>query len=523
MARRLPPACGADLDKPFIANVYATAFWEAARLRRCPHCRQVAPVRYEQGLASCGHRFDTGLVCGWPEPKRAYRHLALICGRQFGKTWTAAHLVREELQRARGVGWVCGPTYKYLNDSTMPTLLRLIPPDWVAHWSDEHQELRLINDHLIKFRSLDDPERGRGPTSHWAWLDEAALMTERAWDVLSPQLARQDGVCYLTTTPAGYDWVYHRFWVPAMVTPTPGFWAARAKSIEGAGMPATEIAYRRSTMPDGLFRQEYEADFVTLTGAVYGELIAAQTLHSAEAVRAVLPEWPQVSRDRPLHVGLDSGVDHPFAAVFIVATEQGLVVFRDYLARGVAPTVNLAAITRLAAPFTHVSYAANKNEAALRLEFAQHGLLVAPANNDQKAGILRVHSWLAAKRLWFVGANAGGDGQNAERTIRQLSTYRYAETTAADGSLRDRELVVKRDDDLPDGVRYVVMTYPTLPTPVEAPTGRDLQRLSAKDRADIERMRAYEAQREESVMRPFTTGWPYTEMWGPLDAEEQRG
>ena len=188
---------------------------------------------------------------------------------------------------------------------------------------------------------------------------------------------------------------------------------------------------------------------------------------------------------------------------------------RDYLERKQAFATHIAAIrATLAQPFAAPRYAANKNEAQLRLEFAQYGLLVAPAESNQMAGIQRVHAWLAAKQLWFVAASAGGDGQNAERTIRQMSSYRYADNRLTDGSKREKELVVKLNDELCDCVRYDLQTFPALPKLPDATGRRDLSLLSERDRADIERMREFDARQEAKELKLGDKGWPFSEMFG---------
>ena len=103
---------------------------------------------------------------------------------------------------------------------------------------------------------------------------------------------------------------------------------------------------------------------------------------------------------------------------------------------------------------------------------------------------------------------------------RDEASYRYAENRMADGSKREKELVIKNNDELPDGVRYLCMSFPTLPKVPDAPTGRDLSLLDPKTRRDIEIMQAYEKNLESKELKLGDKGWPFSEMFGSVEETE---
>src|SRR5207245_7698579 len=102
--------------------------------------------------------------------------------------------------------------------------------DLVGGWNQDNLELTLTNHAVVQFRSLDDPERGRGQGLHGVWLDEAAYIVERAWHVLSPSLAENAGIVISTTSPAGFDWTYHTFFKSAVLDHETGYWAAKYRT-----------------------------------------------------------------------------------------------------------------------------------------------------------------------------------------------------------------------------------------------------------------------------------------------------
>ncbi len=483
MAKRLPPLIGLDVGKPYLYHPYAEEMIKAARMRFAPCCRKIG-LTGADGLfrcPACGHQFLPR------EAPRVYRRIGGFAGRRGGKSIGGSRIALNEILAPNGVGWVSGPTEKILHDATMPALLRRIPAEWCANWDAEHLELTLKNGHLIMFRSLHDPDRGHcGVGVDWSWFDEAAFIDELAWDYFSPALTDFGGLGVFTSSVDGYDWTYERLEKPALVNHAPGFWAAKWRTIDNpyiATFRAEEVEEAKATMPPQLFRQEYEGERENFTGSVYGEYIDEAWLPDAEAVQMYLPEWPMIDPSRRVIIGLDSGADHPFGSVAHVVTEKGIVAVNDYLERQRAYSAHLGGIRMSfgrALATNNVLWCANKNEAQLRLEFNAHGILVAPAENDQMAGIQRVLSWLYTKQYKIA--------YTCPRLFEQMKKYRYADNTMSDGAKRDKEKVYKKEDELPDAVRYALMTWPSLPKAPEPVVGRDLRSLDERTRWEIMEM-----------------------------------
>ncbi len=510
MAKRFPPQIGLGVDKPLLYNPYQQEFLKARRMRYSPCCKKIGFCGSD-GLFRCP---SCGNECTHLAP-RVYRRLGCFAGRRGGKSVVGAHGAREEMLIPKSLGWVCGPSYEKLHDATMPTLLELIPEAWCKHWDAEHLTLTLVNDAKVAFRSLDDPDRAHsGVGLHWAWLDEAAFIAEDAWDYLQPSLADYGGVAFFTSSVDGYDWTYDRIEKPALISQKPGYWAAKWRTIDNPFMAtyrATEIEDARASMPPQMFRQEYEGARENFTGAVYGEWIDEAWLGTPEEVEKWIPEWPAISAHRRVLVGLDSGSDHPFGATAVVVTEKGLVVVRDYLERRRAYATHIADIKLQFATVlgNEPLWTANRNEGQLRSEFDAHGLHVAMAENDQAAGIQRVLSWLYSKQLKIA--------YTCPRTFEQMKKLRYADNLMVDGQKRDKEKVYKKEDELPDCVRYAAMTWPSLPKGTEPVLGRDVSKLDARTRWELEKIKTFELGEDVRDLKPTEKDYPTGNFWGNDD------
>jgi hypothetical protein len=470
-------------------------FLAARRLRKCLVCRDKTGKALEfdnPPHATCPQCQGVG--------RRAFDRLLIIAGRRWGKSRVGSIAGTEEACIPNTIGWACAPTNPKLHRYVIPAFQQLIPPEWVADWSTEYNDLRLTNGSLIHFQTLEDPDQGRGQGLDWLWIDEVCELTDMHWNVISPSLADRQGVAFFTTSPRSYDWVYENFYKPAEDS-VPGFWACHARTRDNPIITDEYLAQEKLRMPDSMFRQEYEADFVIFTGAVYGGLVDTQILRTNEQVQQIIPEWPEIGSWRQVLVGIDTGADHPFGGVKLVSCEKGLVVVGEYLERNRSFIQHANALKQLASA-ANPKWAINKNEKQPMLELAQHGIYCQGAENDVVAGTERVKSWLHTKQLWFVESLC-------PKTIKQMKAYRWADNTARDGQVKVKERVYKKEDELPDCVRYAVMTWPELPkVAVASEQKRDISKLPDEMRMAIERMRRIEKPYDE---KPSTiTG----DFWG---------
>mgnify|MGYP001610156716 CR=1 FL=1 len=412
--------------------------------------------------------------------------MSIFAGRRFGKTKFGSIAMVEELCVPGTVAWACAPTNPKLHRYILPAFQQLIPEDWVAGWDGELLDLRLKNGSLLHLQTLDDPDQGRGQGIDVLWIDEIAELTRKHWEVISPSLGDKRGLAFFTTSPRGFDWTHKDFHIPA-ITGTPGYWTLRSKTSENPKFQDEEgrafLARERERLSPEMYRQEYEGDFVTFEGAVYGESLREHhVLRTLEHIRQIIPEWPNLSQYQVI-VGIDTGADHPFGGVKLISTEKGLVIVGEYLERHKSFIEHANALKRLASSST-AWYAINKNERQGMIELAQHGVYCKAAQNDIVAGVERVKSWLYAKQLYIVAATC-------PKTLAQMTSYRWAENySPKDGSVKGKEKVFKLDDELPDCLRYACMVWPQLPEPiVETDIPRDISNLSPNMQHDIQRLR----------------------------------
>jgi len=409
----------------------------------------------------------------------SFNRLVLLAGRRGGKSRIGAIAVSLFAAKPNQVIWACAPSFPKLHDYVLPALREALPPEWIVKWSEKHQEFTLHNGTVVQCRSLDEPERGRGPGLDALWLDEARDVPERAWQTLVPALVDKKGIAWITSSPQGYDWVFRTFWKPAQ-DGVPGFWAIRYKTIENPAIDANEIASARASLDPEFARQEFDADFVHFTGAVYGDRIDGQVITEGRE-DLVIPEWPNILPSRHTLCTIDPGVDHPFGAALAVMTDAGMVWIGEYLQRHQPISEHVRAIKQMVGAF-QPQYGYDRSARQVAIELAQHGIIAAPCENAVEAGIRRVESWLFSGKMWFLASRV-------PTMIAQMRTYRWANNVSIDGQRRIKERVFKVDDELPDCIRYACMLHPEIPD-AQKPTGeRDISNFSEDVQVAIVRER----------------------------------
>jgi hypothetical protein len=492
-------------------NPVQDEFLKAILLRRCEWCVEPDPVSGERGAFLFYVDFARGLLaqhCPKCERKglRVYQNLLIRAGRRFGKTRIGTLATIIEAQIPHTTHWICAPTYPLLDEFAIPTFFKQLPQQLVdeGYWKESDRHLWLPNGSEVKFVSLDDPERGRGSGLDTLCLDEAALLIKRAWEVVSPALTDRAGAAWVITTPQGGDWTEEVFEEPARQG-EPGYWFAEATTLDAPQIRSEEVEKKRKSMSPEMFAQEYLAQRVIFTGAIYGDLLTNRVIDDAteegfKLLKKFIPEWPAIDSSRSGIKGLDPGADHPFGGVSLVSTPFGMIVVDEYSERYKPAKLHAAAIQGMQG-VAKPRHAIDRSQLQMQIELAQHGLFAAPAENDVVAGIERVKSWAIVNRLWIVKSRC-------PKLIRESTRYRWKDTASSKDESKGRQEPIKKDDDILDSLRYALMLWPQLPdefvpTP-ETAQKRDLLMLDDRTRADIERMRRFEAQVDDEIQESAT-------------------
>ncbi len=200
----------------------------------------------------------------------------VCCGRRFGKTRLVA---AECLEAARKRGhrgqparvWLVAPTYKVGYEAwDLPGGILDLGKNVIERIHRTDRRCWVKGGGLIELRTADREENLRGGGLDFLAIDEAGMISERAWRALRPTVSDRGGRVLRAGTPRGRNWWY-REWKKGQPGPDgdPDYRSWQMPSIASPFLSEEEWASARRQLPADWFRQEYEAEFLESLAAVF--------------------------------------------------------------------------------------------------------------------------------------------------------------------------------------------------------------------------------------------------------------
>lgn len=197
------------------------------------------------------------------------RFRILACGRRFGKTTAAAYeALRFAAKNGRSTVWIVAPTYAQ-SMIMWRKLFEFLPPELLAEVNRSERYARLVNGSTIWVKSAEKYDHLRGEGIDFLIVDEAAMVKKEAWEeALRPALADKQGSAVFISTPKGKNWFYELF-LRGQSPDFPEYQSWQFPTWFNPYVPREEIEEARRTLPERVFKQEFEAQFVEGAGVVF--------------------------------------------------------------------------------------------------------------------------------------------------------------------------------------------------------------------------------------------------------------
>ncbi len=200
----------------------------------------------------------------------------VACGVRWGKTRCAAMegLAAAMAPAERSIGWVVGPTYD-LADRVFREM-QLAVANHLRHRivsikeSERRIQLRNMAGGLseIRAKSADNPNSLLGEGLDWVIVDEAARLKPSIWQShLSQRLLDKQGWALLISTPNGKGYFHELFRLGQGRDPDYQSW--NRPSWGNPLLNTQDIERERGRLPEQVFREQYGAEFLEGSGAVF--------------------------------------------------------------------------------------------------------------------------------------------------------------------------------------------------------------------------------------------------------------
>lgn len=368
---------------------------------------------------------------------------AYVGGIGSGKTFAGACKVLSRIHRKQ-IGLVCAPTYDMLRLATQRTLFQLLDETGIVYDYNKSERWLTVpaSGHEIVFRSLEDPDKTRGPNVNWAWVDEGSLSTAEGWRIIKGRCRIDDTdefpfQAWLTCTPKGRNYVWEEWERDAGGTEfSPDHPLFRVRTDENPELPAdfaTSLGYT------GAFAaQELGGEFVAFEGLVWPGFNRPTHIKRVEC-----DDWRAV-------MGVDVGTRNPTAILTIRGEPERRHVQRELYRSGMNSEEVVSAIEAEADAVNPDRIFLDPSAASYIETLKSHGYPVEKANNDVTFGIGEV-------------ATAFADGMTIDPScvnlIAELESYHYPENKT------DSDKPVKQFDHAADALRYGIASEANVMTP----------------------------------------------------------
>jgi hypothetical protein len=212
-----------------------------------------------------------------------HRFVVAACGTKTGKTFGLSEwLINRAFAHKGSLNWWTAPVYKQakiafkLIGNLLPKhFYRKSKTDLTYELLDSLGNVRSI----IEFRSADNPDSLRGEAVRSAVVDEAGYWNRDSFESLLTTLTRTQGWCRIISTPKGRNWFYEEWskgWYPDQQAKFPWYKSFQLPTACNPHVPRESIEQARLMLPEDVFRQEYEAEFLDESAGVFKNITNCQ-------------------------------------------------------------------------------------------------------------------------------------------------------------------------------------------------------------------------------------------------------
>lgn len=394
------------------------------------------------------------------------RIVLMLGGIRSGKTYAGA---REALRRiymhpyTRGIGWIVSPTFpmSLVVEREFENACQITETESLILKKNINERSYLLyppKGHLkpyrVEIKSAEHPDRLRGASLDWIWMDEAAMMSEETWKILLGRVLDSKGVIFLTTTPKGRNWIYTEIFQRSVNDDRIGI--VKALTVDNEYLDKKDIEYLQSGYSMQFAQQELAAEFVNFEGLVY---------HSFNFDKNVVPPITAFPEGAEMISGLDFGLHDPTVHLWVMKHNGRFYVVDEYYAKDRTLEDHARSIKSNYWDRYVIRRWADPSGGQERLDFDKYGIGTYEAKNDIRPGINAVQRLFEDNKLFIA--------RNCLETLKEISVYQY-KSKEGRNSLDEP---VDYANHTMDALRYAIYS--------EAGYGNSLPYLTMDERGDI--------------------------------------
>lgn len=219
---------------------------------------------FEGAKLHSGQQRIANEIVGTPEEKGVVNYHIVTCSRQWGKSFMLLQLILYyALNEANSRVLFVSMTYNQAN-RIYNELIRGVERSGVIRKKNASENSVIMqNGSEIYIRSYQNAQVIRGTTATTLIVDEAAYVKDEDFQaILRPTLATAGKRCVLFSTPRGHNYFYEMY-CKGQSNEWANYHSYYSNYRENPFANMSEIEDAKRTLPDKIFRAEYEAEFVS--------------------------------------------------------------------------------------------------------------------------------------------------------------------------------------------------------------------------------------------------------------------
>ena len=245
----------------------------------------------------------------------------IVTPRQYGKSFMIIQLMLYYALNNPNVKIIfLSPVYSQCAKIYKELLKGIQDAKIIQKFNGAENSIIFINGSEIYFKSMQIPDNIRGNTIDYVFCDEASYYKKDAFEsvVIPLMAARPKAKCFLFSTPHGKNFFYEYYMKG--FTNEPGFRSYKGKSSENPYRNQFIIDISKKSMPEAIFRQEFEAEFIDGNGSVFQNINKITTI----------TKWSEPIPGEKYYVGIDIGITNDFLVMTVLDSKANVVYcYRD--------------------------------------------------------------------------------------------------------------------------------------------------------------------------------------------------
>ena len=246
----------------------------------------------------------------------------LGAGARFGKSLCGSMDVITDILKPNTRGWICGPSYdqpskefRYIYEAIVQKLGFKTKRELnTSYTTPGPQSLLFPWGSEVHTKSEQNADSLLGEEVDWLILSEGSRMKEDTFDMyLRARIGSRLGRVIVPTTPHGYNWLYKRFYLPAMEGDSNYWCKIGVKVTENPTFPKEEYDRAKKELPEDVFAEQYDGEFVAWSGLIFKRFSRQKHVISPLPIPA---HWP-------VYCAIDPHPSTPVGVLWLTVDEYG--------------------------------------------------------------------------------------------------------------------------------------------------------------------------------------------------------